>query len=192
MQPSPTPDTWDYSSLHFDPDYGCQGACEEMRAKVCNGDSSGDMAGPSTWELYWIASGNPKEGVAIASGSINALAAGECQVLTYNPADNPDGASGSYIFKAYQRPGHAGTGVLWSNSCELLCPLLSDLYPTAQPTQAAVQISFKELPSERNLTGLLINAIVGPWGLLELPPVAPDTTTAVVIPIFAVSTRATV
>lgn len=150
------------------------------------------MTGPSTWELYWIAAGNPKEGVAITSGSINTLAAGQCQVLTYNPADNPHGSSGNYIFKAYQRPGHAGTGVLWSNTCELLCPLLSGLYPTAQPTQDAVQILARELGAERNLTELLINGIVGLWGPLESPPVAPNTTTAIGIPIFAAGTRAKV
>ena len=114
-------EAWDHSSLYFDEDYGCQGDCEEISALVCNGADSEDMEGPTTWELYWIASGNPKNGVVIASGTIEPLAAGECQLLTYNPADNPNGPSGNYMFKAYQRPGHPGQGELWSDACELEC-----------------------------------------------------------------------
>jgi len=110
---------WDKSSLRFTS--GCEGDCEEISATVCNGEGSEDMQGPTTWELYWITSGNPKNGVVIASGTINALARGQCQTLTYDPGDNPNGASGNYMFKAYQRPGHPGEGVLWSNACELEC-----------------------------------------------------------------------
>ena len=117
-------DEWDRSSLYFGA--SCEGDCDEITATVCNGDDSEDMDGPSTWELYWIATGNPKDGVVIASGTIDALAAGECQVLTYDPGDNPNGASGNYMFKAYQRPGHRGTGELWSDACELDCPVCAD------------------------------------------------------------------
>ena len=112
---------WDHSSLYFDEDYGCQGDCTEISALVCNGQDSENMEGPTTWELYWIASGNPKDGTVIASGTIEPLDAGECQLLTYNPQDNPNGSSGNYMFKAYQRPGHPGTGELWSEACELEC-----------------------------------------------------------------------
>ena len=112
-------DEWDRSSLYFES--GCDGDCDEITATVCNGEDSEDMEGTTTWELYWIASGNPQDGTVIASGNINALAAGECQVLTYDPNDNPNGASGNYMFKAYQRPDHPGTGELWSDACELEC-----------------------------------------------------------------------
>jgi hypothetical protein len=115
---------WDRSSLDFDA--GCEGDCDEITATVCNGDGSEDMDGPSNWELYWIATRNPKDGVVIASGTIDTLAAGECQVLTYDPGDNPNGASGNYMFKAEQRPGHPGTGEAWSNACELDCPVCAD------------------------------------------------------------------
>jgi YqxM protein len=117
---------WDHSSLYFDEDYGCQGDCDEISVTVCNGDDSEDMEGTTTWELYWIASGNPKDGEVIASGTINALAQGECQVLTYDPGDNPNGPSGNYTFKGYQRPGHPGTGELWSEACELECDTDTD------------------------------------------------------------------
>lgn len=117
--PEPPPDGWDKSSLSFTA--GCEGDCEQVRATVCNGADSRDMQGPSSWELYWSASGNPKNGSVIASGTINPLAAGACQTLTYNPADNPNGASGNYMFKAYQRPGHPGKGELWSESCSVIC-----------------------------------------------------------------------
>ncbi len=110
---------WDKSSLYFDEGYGCQGDCNQIRARVCNGGE--DMRGSTTWELYWIARGNPKNGVVIASGTISPLRAGECQVLTYNPNNNPNGPSGNYMFKAYQRPGHPGQGDLWSEQCRLSC-----------------------------------------------------------------------
>ncbi|MBN1453496.1 MAG: right-handed parallel beta-helix repeat-containing protein [Anaerolineales bacterium] len=114
------PPEWDKSSLIFTE--GCDGDCDQITVTVCNGAGSEDMEGSTTWELYWIASGNPKDGTVIDNGTIDPLAAGECQVLTYNPADNPNGASGNYMFKAYQRPGHPGEGVLWSNACEeLVC-----------------------------------------------------------------------
>ncbi len=118
---TPASGEWDKSSLYFDPDYSCQGDCDEITATVCNGDDSEDMAGSTTWKLYWAASGNPKDGVVIASGTIDPLAAGECQILTYDPSDNPSGASGNYMFRAYQRPGHPGTGQLWSEACEITC-----------------------------------------------------------------------
>lgn len=90
-------------------------------AQVCNGRDAEDMAGPTTWALYWAAAGNPKRGSLIASGSIAPLDAGQCQTLTYNPGNNPNGSSGNYMFRAYQRAGHPGRGELWSEACEITC-----------------------------------------------------------------------
>jgi hypothetical protein len=82
--------------------------------------------------LYWIASGQPKDGFVIDFGTIDPLDPDECQDLTYNPADNEFGASGKYMFKAYQRPGHPGTGELWSEAGFLRCD--SGTSVTAAPT----------------------------------------------------------
>lgn len=114
---TPTPEEWDKSSLHFDDDYGCQGSCEEISAKVCNDEDSEDMQGPTTWELYLSDSGNPKDGevVSESGGTIDPLEHGTCLVLSYNP----NGVEGNYMFKAEQRPGHPGQGVLWSEACEI-------------------------------------------------------------------------
>jgi len=107
----PSPD-WDKSSLVFDNGYACQGDCHEIAAKVCNlGDE--DMDGTSSYEVWFNASGNPKDGAEAAGGEISALKVGECQVLTYLPSQN-----GNYKFRAMQRPGHSGQGDLWSESCE--------------------------------------------------------------------------
>lgn len=106
--------TWDKSSLSFNSSYGCHGSCTEVKAKICNvGDH--DMQGTSTYEVYYSPSGNPQSGTVVASGTINALDEGHCQFLTYNP----NNIEGNYKFKAYQRPGHPGTGSLWSNTCEV-------------------------------------------------------------------------
>jgi signal peptidase I/YqxM protein len=106
---------WDKSSLHFDDDYSCQGDCEEIRAKVCNGEDAENMEGPTAWELYWTDSGNPKNGDLKVSGTIDALESGVCQELIFDP----EGQLGNYKFKAKQRPGHPGKGELWSETCEI-------------------------------------------------------------------------
>ena len=116
---TPTPKGWDKSSLSFA--WGCQGDCQTISAQVCNGESAHDMAGSTAWELYWVASGSVKDGTLVAEGGIPALAAGGCHVLSFSSDNNPYGPSGKYQFKAYQRPGHPGEGVLWSESCELDC-----------------------------------------------------------------------
>lgn len=111
---------WDKSSLYFDEDYVCQGDCIEISSKVCNEEDSENMQGTTVWELYWIESGNPKDGEMIASGSTNVLEYGTCQILYYDPGENSEGWLGNYKFKAYQRPGHPGPGELWSETCEIL------------------------------------------------------------------------
>ncbi|MBN1179320.1 MAG: FecR domain-containing protein [Anaerolineae bacterium] len=114
--PTPTgvPDEWDHSALYFAS--GCEGDCEQISATVCNEINAQNMAGPTTWQLYWAASGNPRDGVVVASGTVNPLAAGSCQVLEHDPS-----SSGNYSFKVYQRPGHPGVGETWSGTCELIC-----------------------------------------------------------------------
>lgn len=107
---------WDKSSLYFDEEFACQGDCEEIRARVCNGEDAEDMEETSTWEIYWIESGNPKNGDLKGSGIIDALESGVCQELIFDP----EGELGNYKFKAYQRLGHPGKGELWSEACELL------------------------------------------------------------------------
>lgn len=111
---------WDKSSLYFDEDFACQGDCNEISAKICNEEDSEDMQGTTTWEPYWIESGNPKDGGEIASGLTDTLEHGTCQILFYDPGENLEGGVGNYKFKASQRPGHPGPGELWSETCEIL------------------------------------------------------------------------
>lgn len=107
--------SWDKSSLKFTTEGG---DCEEIFAIVKNGGDRA-MLGGSTWELYWSATGNPKYGSLIATGSIPALAKNGTFTMTYDPSNNSYGPNGNYMFKAYQRPGHPGTGVLWSDIISL-------------------------------------------------------------------------
>lgn len=107
---------WDKSSLSF---VGQDGTCELISATVMNGQDSRDMGGTTTWKLYWIASGNPKDGVVIKEGTLPALSSGETYTITYNPAENSNGPDGVYMFMANQRPDHPGTGVLWSGAVAL-------------------------------------------------------------------------
>lgn len=120
---------WDRSSLKFDPEYQCQGSCYEVSAKIINGGS--DMEGGSNWELYYSERGNPKNGQIVASGIIPPLKSNESYIITVNLQElDLESPIGVYKFKAYQRPGHPGIGVLWSNDCVVLCqeqefPLIS-------------------------------------------------------------------
>ena len=75
------------------------------------------MAGSVVWELYYSQSGNPKNGVVIASGTLGPLESGESEMLQVNLQDL-EGEAGNYMFKAYQMDGHPGTGVLWSDSIQ--------------------------------------------------------------------------
>ncbi len=111
----PTPEEWDKSSLHFNEEFGCVTSCELIEAKVCNEEGSEEMQGPSSWELYFADSGNPKEGEITTSGAINPLAGGVRQDLSFETE-----IQGNYMFKAYQRPEHPGPGELWSEDCEVL------------------------------------------------------------------------
>ncbi len=103
-------DGWSKSSLVFlGEDLG---DCFEISSVVEN-HGDGDMSGEVMWELYWAASGNPKDGEVIADGNFGPLDQGDTFTFTYNPQDNPNGPDGNYMFKAYQEDGHPGTGVLW-------------------------------------------------------------------------------
>lgn len=100
---------WDKSTLTFP---GQNPISDEVSAIVQNHGSQA-MQGEAVYEVYWSAEGNPKNGQVVATGVIHALQPGETQVLTYTPDQL---VPGNYIFKAYQRPGHPGTGELWSES----------------------------------------------------------------------------
>ncbi|WP_180954630.1 TasA family protein [Bacillus sp. V5-8f] len=98
------PKQWDKSSLKFI-DQGREG--NAIYADVKNGGSG--MGGPVKYEVYWVAQGNPKGGEIVATGTVPTLGSGQTYKIMYNPKK-----SGTYMIKAYQRPGHRGTGELWS------------------------------------------------------------------------------
>lgn len=123
--PTSTP-TWDKSSLRFTA--GCDGDCNLVRATICN-VGTGNMEEPVDWRLYYSPTGNPKNGTVVANGTVGPLAIGECATLTYDPGNQ----SGNYMFWAQQRPGHPGTGELWSNQCTILCQIATPT-PSVTPT----------------------------------------------------------
>lgn len=101
---------WDRSSLSFVSETVTS---DGISAIIKNGQDSRDMQGEVTYEVFWSATGNPKDGQIVATDVVNALAPGETQVLTYTPDQL---TPGNYMFKAYQRPNHPGKGELWSES----------------------------------------------------------------------------
>jgi hypothetical protein len=102
---------WDRSSLIFTG--ACQGDCEEIQATICN-SGDGDMTGSVNYEVWYIPTGNPKSGTQVGGGLVSPLTSGSCLDLTLMPS-----LSGNYMFRAYQRPGHPGTGELWSEQCSI-------------------------------------------------------------------------
>ncbi|WP_156130252.1 hypothetical protein [Paenibacillus durus] len=104
----PAKAAWDKSSLRFTV---VETTYAGISATVINGGSG--MQGETVYEVFRSDTGNPKNGEVVASGVIGTLAPGESQKLTFTPAVLEQG---NYMFKAYQRPGHPGTGVLWSDS----------------------------------------------------------------------------
>lgn len=106
----PTSDTWDKSSLVFvNQGSDCEGG-GNVWATVKNSGSEA-MAGPTLWELWYAASGPPKSGEVIATGEISVLDVEQAYLISTAAIRG----SGNYMFKAYQRPGHPGTGVLGSD-----------------------------------------------------------------------------
>lgn len=107
---------------------GCDGDCEQITATVCN-TGDGDMPAPSSWELLYSPQGANQRASAGVTGQINALKSGECQVLVAEPVMG----AGQYWFMANQPAGHPGTGVLYSEGCEIeACQVIED--PTPDPT----------------------------------------------------------
>lgn len=149
----PPDDDWDKSSLYFKEEYECQVKENEISVWICNGGDK-DMQGTTTWNVYWANNGNPKNGIEIFQTlpELGPLQAGECELLTYDT----EGTDGNYMFKAFQRSGHPGTGELWSETCsisgsEIEQPTLPEL-PTLpeQPTPPELPTQ-PELPTEPEL-----------------------------------------
>lgn len=130
---------WDKSSLSFDLSFNCGANCTDyvVSARVCNA-GSGDMLGTTKWYLYRNPTmPNPPDSQIVASGDIPAMKTKECTTISYNVGP----VSGTYKFKAIQRPGHEGHSTPWSGDCVLTCsastPDPTDIptdIPTDQPT----------------------------------------------------------
>ncbi|MFC0187106.1 amyloid fiber anchoring/assembly protein TapA [Fictibacillus aquaticus] len=132
---------WDKSSLKFGAVSMNSEGCAPVTAIIKN-KSENDMKGPVAYEVWWAASGNPMNGEKVATGEVPALKSMTQTTLTFTPVND-----GVYKFKAYQRPGHPGQGVLWSDSITAskcsLPPLAPEKTPEApvktEPQQPAQQ-----------------------------------------------------
>ncbi|HQN44025.1 MAG TPA: hypothetical protein PLA25_07815, partial [Anaerolineaceae bacterium] len=126
--PTATPTSWDRSSLVFSP--GCTSDCTEVRAEVCNG-GDGNMTASTNYQLYYSATGNPKNGTIIQTGTVGPLNSGACEDLDFNP----NGQLGNYMFRVEQLLGHPGSGELWSDQCSIAACATATFTPTATATK---------------------------------------------------------
>jgi len=118
-------EVWDKSSLVFLYSGACEGDCNLISAWVENHGS--DMQGPTTFEVWYSATGNPMtapDRQLVYTGVIPALPSRGTFQLTYVPT-----MTGNYKFRAIQREGHPGSGDLWSQTCYVICQ-----EPSATPT----------------------------------------------------------
>ncbi len=105
---------WDKSSLEFVSPYGYEETSDKVFATIENSGDE-DMEGGSIWELYYKNTGNPMFGSMITNGGFGPLESGESITIEASASEG----AGIYKFKAYQRPGHFGTGILWSEEIEV-------------------------------------------------------------------------
>ena len=106
---------WDKASLNFTG----QGKSCGNGTVFASIENTGDkpMQGTTAYELWYIASGDPKNGTKVAEGTIPALDGGASTTLT----DDASQGNGVYKFKAYQRPGHPGQTEIWSEEINYDC-----------------------------------------------------------------------
>lgn len=137
---TPFNDEWDGSMLYFDPFYGCETSCTEIKAKICNRRNAEPMQGTTEYQLYYNQDGDPQSGTVLYSGTVNQLDPDECQTITYNPQNK----GGSYRFIAKQRPGFPGEPLVKSDICKV--NQCSDSSPSPTPIAST---SPKPSPSQK-------------------------------------------
>lgn len=97
---------WDKSSLSF------------SQMTVCNvGDGPATCA--TSYEIWYAASGNPKNGSSVASGTVGPLGQTGCHDFLNEVValcGDSQYSGGRFKVKAYQHPLHPGTGELWSDT----------------------------------------------------------------------------
>jgi YqxM protein len=109
---------WDKSSLEFQNSVGYQ--CASGFYSVIKNGGDKDMQGPTTFVLYFNGDKDPNKnnlGNEIGRGTVPGLKSGESFMLTYLPESIP--SAGKYKFMVFQRPGHNGTGELWSDAISI-------------------------------------------------------------------------
>ena len=150
------PLTWDKSSLGFT--WAGTIDATQVCATVKNGDDSGAMQGEVDWELHYVESGqasgpqNDKEESIIARGKIPALVQGGSYNICW-PESGQVGP-GIYKFKAYQRPGHPGTGTLWSSEIKIDSVINSATQVTGTVDVVAASVTLSSIAITTSATKL--------------------------------------
>lgn len=112
---TPFSDDWDGSMIYFDPFFGCEASCSEIKVKVCNRRGVEPMQGTSEYQLFYNQDGDPQSGTILYSGTVAQLDPDECQTITFKPENR----GGSYTFVAKQRPGFPGEPFVKSDICKV-------------------------------------------------------------------------
>jgi YqxM protein len=112
---------WDKSSLKFPDELDrTMKVCSPVNISARISNTGSTMQGTTEYEVYYAATGNPKNGNIILNGDVQPIAENETTTLTA-AISKP----GNYKFKALQRPGHGNKEdtrhELWSETITITC-----------------------------------------------------------------------
>ncbi|KAB2336087.1 amyloid fiber anchoring/assembly protein TapA [Cytobacillus depressus] len=134
---------WDKSSLKFSGEVGFDG--HNIFAQIINGGS--DMKIDGRYEVYFIDSGNPKNGERLFKGTFSPLKSKNDTQLTFIPTK-----SGIYKFKALQHEKHPGKGELWSESIKVTLTQQLNNLPVQQLEETPIEKQFEEVEVSNPVT----------------------------------------
>lgn len=142
-------DGWDCSSLEFvKSGYEVlENGSVRIYAEIKN-NSENDMTIESGGKsfVYYISSGNPKNGVELDQVPFENILAGESRILEFVG----ELESGMYKFLAYQSEGHQGKGELWSDPIEV--PEISGIEAPLDPEDPGTDESSEKEKSNQEET----------------------------------------
>lgn len=133
-------DGWDKSSLSFNGSDQVIESCDPSNISVDITNKGEDMQSPSNYNVYYIAQGNPKNGLLVGAGEINPIQSNGSISLIFHAEQ-----SGNYKFQAFQQLGHGNNTDerqdLWSETITISCANGTNDKNNEQKTQEVKQNS---------------------------------------------------
>jgi len=122
----------------------------EISVKIQN--TGFTMIGSTTYEVYYIENGNPKNGKLVKEGVLEPLEKDEIISLSHIAEQE-----GFYMFKAYQREGYIGKKeVIWSEKVKVKCKENTEENGESEQNDKQIELKInEEMISEKQEDNLL-------------------------------------